>query len=275
MPGIEEFGPSVSPAPDLIYIQGVQMIFGPRSGNLDDNEVAGAYPWPDGPWVRSMMVTTLDGAYRGPDGLSDSISSSVDKAVFDAVRRFADAVLVGAGTIRAERYGAMRVRPADLAARAAARQAPAPVVAVVSGSLDLPWDTGLFTGSSLRPIVFTGPDPDPAARAEAEAHAEVVCCPADLAVDGRPPASFLIDTLIGRGLRRIVCEGGPHLLEELVAADLLDEADLTLSPVFAGLSHAAGTGLKEVARFELVHLLEAEGFLMGRYVAPGRGRSES
>ena len=55
-----------------------------------------------------MMVTTLDGAAAGPDGLSGSISGEADKLVFDAVRREADAVLIGAGTMRAERYGPFR-----------------------------------------------------------------------------------------------------------------------------------------------------------------------
>ena len=70
------------------------MIYGPTPGDLDDDQVRDAYPWPDhGRWVRAMMVTTLDGAAAGPDGLSGSISSDVDRAVFDAVRR-----LVAAGT---------------------------------------------------------------------------------------------------------------------------------------------------------------------------------
>ena len=100
------------------------MITGPMTGSLDDEQVLASYPWPvDGRWVRAMMVTTLDGAAAGPDGLSGSISSSVDKQVFDAVRRLADAVLVGAGTIRAEGYGPMRAKPADQQRRAAAGQA--------------------------------------------------------------------------------------------------------------------------------------------------------
>ena len=133
------------------------MIYGPRPGPLDDDAVLAAYPWPDeGPWVRAMMVTTLDGASAGPDGLSGSISSDVDKAVFDAVRRLADAVLVGAGTIRAEGYGAMRAK--DRRRRGAARRParrPRPVIAIVSPSLDLPWDSELFTGSTEPPLVLT------------------------------------------------------------------------------------------------------------------------
>jgi riboflavin biosynthesis pyrimidine reductase len=240
------------------------MIYGPDRGELDDEAVLAAYPWPDeGPWVRAMMVTTLDGASAGPDGLSGSISSEVDKAVFDAVRRHADAVLVGAGTIRAEGYGAMRAKPADAAAREAQGQAPAPVIAIVSPSLDLPWDTALFTDSTEPPLVFTtaAPDADALARAR-DARATLVHADGD-----ELPPSFLVDTLVGRGLRRIVCEGGPRLLEAVTRAGLVDEADITVSPLFAGLAHATQTdGLDQVVGFGLAHVLTAEGFLMCRYV---------
>ena len=80
-------------------------------GALTDEQVVAAYPWPAGRrWVRAMMVTTLDGAAAGPDGLSGSISGDADQAVFAAVRRHADAVLIGAGTLRAERYKPMLAR---------------------------------------------------------------------------------------------------------------------------------------------------------------------
>ena len=251
----------------------MQMIFGPGRGEpddvrgeLDDDAVLAAYPWPErGPWVRAMMVTTLDGASAGPDGLSGSISSSVDKTVFDAVRRHADAVLVGAGTIRAEGYGALRAKDADAQARRDQGQAPAPVIAIVSPSLDLPWDSELFTGSTEPPLVLTTRAPDETALARArEARAVVVHSDSD-----DVPPRFLVDTLVGRGLRRIVCEGGPRLLEAVARAGLVDEADITVSPMFAGHAHVSPTdGLSEVVGFDLVHVLTAEGFLMCRYVRP-------
>ncbi|QDH11124.1 pyrimidine reductase family protein [Nocardioides dongxiaopingii] len=246
----------------------MQMILGPTSGDLDDDAVAAAYPWPEeGPWVRAMMVTTLDGAAAGPDGTSDSISSSVDKAVFDAVRRFADAVVVGAGTIRAEGYGAMRAKPADVGRRTAAGQAAAPVIAIVSGSLDLPWESELFTGSTQRPVVLTGSGAPTSARDTASQHCDLVVAPEE-----RVTPSFVVDTLVARGLRRIVCEGGPSLLERFVAEGRLDEADITVSPVFAGLTERAGGAQDAVRHFDLAHVIHAEGFLMNRYLAPGGGR---
>lgn len=240
-------------------------VFPSPARTLDADDLLAAYPWPEqGRWVRAVMVTTLDGAAAGPDGLSGSISSDVDGAVFDSVRRFADAVLVGAGTLRAEQYGPMRVNPDDAARREQGGQAAAPQLAMVSGSLNLPWDLPVFAESTLTPIVLTTTEADPTALATAREHATVL----EL---GDLEATTVLDALTARGLHRVVCEGGPSLLEAVVAADLLDEADITVSPLFAGTAHTPRThGLTEVAPFTLTHLLTAESFLMARYLRVDR-----
>jgi riboflavin biosynthesis pyrimidine reductase len=240
------------------------MILGATPGPLDADEVVAAYPWPDsGRWVRAMMVTTLDGAAAGPDGLSGSISGDADQLVFASVRRHADAVLIGAGTLRAERYGPMRAREEDAEARRSRGQAPAPQLVVVSGSLDLPWDEPVFAESALPVLVLTDAAADPERVAQAPASCEVVVVPGD----GDPQA--FVEALEQRGLRRIVCEGGPTFLRELVAADLVDEADITVSPVMAGTGTSPDTRrLPAVVGFDLVHVLTDDGFLMGRYVRP-------
>ena len=187
------------------------------------------------------MVTTLDGAAAGPDGLSGSISGDADKLVFDAVRREADAVLIGAGTMRAERYGPFKGRPR---------------LAILSTSLDLPWDEAAFRESKERPLILTGADSD---ASQVPDTCEVVV------VDDSPQA--IVDALEERGLHRIVCEGGPSLLRDLVAAGLVDEADITVSPTFTGTAHSPETdSLASVVSWELKHLLTEDGFVMGRYV---------
>lgn len=64
----------------------------------------GAYEWPTGPWLRANMVMTADGSAVGPNGLSGTINNEADHMVFDLLREGADAVIVGAGTVRAEGY---------------------------------------------------------------------------------------------------------------------------------------------------------------------------
>jgi riboflavin biosynthesis pyrimidine reductase len=241
----------------------VDRILGEATGALDAGEVAAAYPWPpDRRWVRAMMVMALDGAAAGPDGLSGSISGEADQAVFAAVRRYADAVLIGAGTLRTERYTPMRAQEADVQARQEQGLGPAPRLVIVSASLELPWDEPVFSVSALPPLIVTGSDPDPAALARVPETCEVVGLPGET-VD---PVGVL-DEMEQRGLRRIVCEGGPTLLHDFVAAGVLDEADITFSPMFAGTNMSPHTsGLRDVATFELVQVLTADGFLMARYV---------
>ncbi|TWP37859.1 dihydrofolate reductase family protein [Leekyejoonella antrihumi] len=245
----------------------IRAIYGNRQqgDDLTDQEVARAYPWPDSRrWVRAMMVTTLDGAAAGADGLSGSVSSNADQLVFDAVRRYADAVLIGSGTLRAEQYTPMRANPEDAKRRAADGQLAAPVVAVVTGSLQLPWELPIWSESAHRPVVITRADANEGRLATARDHADVI------ALQEVTPEA-VVDALAGRGLRRILCEGGPSLLRDLVAADLVDEADITLAPLFAGTSGSPSTTvLPDVADFRLEQVLEGDGTLMMRYLAPGR-----
>jgi riboflavin biosynthesis pyrimidine reductase len=209
------------------------------------------------------MVTTLDGATVGPDGLSRSISSVSDRTVFNAVRRTSDVVLIGAGTFRAERYRPMLARPDDAEARAAAGQAPAPVVTIVSGSLDLPWDEPIFTESAVRPIVVTTESAVPDRLAEARRHADVMALP-DAHVDLNDMAERLAD----RGLRRVVCEGGARLLATISRVGLLDEVDLTVSPLMSGGGQVStGTASSVPQHFSLTQVIAADdGFLFNRYV---------
>ncbi len=230
-------------------------------GELSPDQVAAAYPWPEsGPWVRAMMVTTLDGAAAGPDGLSGSISAPADQLVFNAVRRFADCVLVGSGTLRAEQYTPMRAKPADAGTRASRGQLAAPVLAVVSGSLNLPWELPMWTESTQRPMVITGQSAEPELLAQARQYADVM-----VLTQVTPDA--IVAGLTQRGLRRIVCEGGPRLLNDFVRGDRIDELDITISPTMAGTAATPMTKvLPGVASFHLATVLTQDSYLMARYL---------
>ena len=224
-------------------------------------DIAAAYAWPEGSWTRAMMITTLDGAIAGTDGLSGSISSSTDRLIFAEVRRLADAILVGAGTIRAERYNPMKARPEYQEDRAAAGLQTAPVVVIVSRGLDLPWQDPLFHESAQQPIVITGAHESSSNELKrAQAHADVQQIP-DL------DARTIIGAMHVRGLSRIVCEGGPTLLTQMAAADLIDEYDITLAPILAGNGHGIIDGpLGEIKRLHLLQTITDDGFVFTKYV---------
>jgi riboflavin biosynthesis pyrimidine reductase len=242
-----------------------RLVIGPRPGPVDFADLGAAYPWPgEGRWVRALMVSTLDGGTVGPDGRSRSISSVSDRTVFSAVRRTSDVVLIGAGTFRAERYRPMLARADDAHSRAAAGQAPAPVVTIVSGTLDLPWDEPIFAESAVRPILVTTESADPSRLAEARRHADVLALPG-----ARLDLGAMVDELVGRGLRRIVCEGGARLLATISQDGLLDEVDLTVSPLMSrGGQVSTGTASSVPQHFSLTQVIAADdGFLFNRYIS--------
>ena len=194
----------------------------PLLDEVDDAALDAHYAWPEGttaPSVRVNFVSSVDGAVS-VDGRSGGLGTVADKAVFGLLRRLADVVLVGAGTVRAEDYRGAR--------RPTRGRATPPPIAVVTGSADLDPGSRLFTDTAVPPLVLTVESADPAKReALAAAGGEVVVLP-------RLTPDALLAELGGRGLRRVLCEGGPSLLGALQAADAVDELCLTVSPLLAG-----------------------------------------
>jgi riboflavin biosynthesis pyrimidine reductase len=227
-------------------------------------DLAPAYPWPaDRPWTRVAMLRSLDGGVAGADGRSRSISSDTDRAVLREIRRLADAIVVGAGTVRDEPYGPLVLDVDTIQERAALGLAAAPALVVVSASLDLPYDAPMFTDSGVRPVVVTAEDVAADSLARAAEVADVVRLPRD-GLGGRG----ITTALHQRGLRRLLCEGGPGLLRSFTADDAVDEIDLTVAPVMPARHGAADHGNAPVLPqgFVLAGLLEHESFLFARYL---------
>jgi riboflavin biosynthesis pyrimidine reductase len=210
------------------------------------------YPWPSGPWVRALFVMTLDGHIAGPDGSSRSISGPADRAVLGAVRRWADAVIVGAATMRAERYNPMRVAEAVSDARRARGLGAAPRLVIVSGSLDLPWGDAAYTESALPPLIVTCTSATADARARVPETCELLVAPGD-----RVDPMWLRAQLVERGLDRIVLEGGPTLLADFARAGMVDEWALSLS------------GILEHDRFAPVLVGCEDEFVFTRFIRQG------
>ncbi|MBK3521714.1 MULTISPECIES: pyrimidine reductase family protein [Streptomyces] len=236
-------------------------------------ELAAAYAYPDPapgaprPWLRANMVSSLDGAAQH-EGHSKPISSAADMRIFGTLRALADVVLVGAETVRQEGYRPARVRAEFAGARAAAGQAPVPAIAIVSASLDLDFTLPLFTSPLVPTLILTGAAaaPDRVAAAE-KAGARVLVAGEGMGVE---PARA-VEALAGLGHTRLLTEGGPRLLGQLIAAEVLDELCLTVSPTLTAGGAQRISGGPSVAvphRFELVSLLEEDGFLFGRYRRP-------
>ncbi|MFE7815991.1 pyrimidine reductase family protein [Streptomyces sp. NPDC057433] len=242
---------------------------GGREWSLAELAAAYAYPEPEPgggrrPWLRANMVSTLDGAAQH-EGRSQPISSPADMRVFGTLRALADVVLVGAETVRQEGYRPARARAGFAAAREAAGQGPAAAIAVVSASLDLDFSLPLFTSPLVPTLILAGAAAPPARAAAAEAAgARVVTAGEGAGVD---PARAVRE-LARLGHTRLLTEGGPRLLGQLVAAGVLDELCLTVAPMLtAGDAQriAGGPSVTLPRRFTLKAMLEEDGFLFTRY----------
>jgi riboflavin biosynthesis pyrimidine reductase len=185
---------------------------------------------PDG--VRTNMVLSLDGA-TAFDGATRPLSDDTDLWLLNHLRGYADVLVVGAGTVRAEGYGPVRLDAEQREYRTHHGYAEDPPLAIVSARADLDRGLPVFGGDGPRPLLVTGER----SRQQAERLADV----ADVVIAGdeQVDPGRLVAALRERGLRRILCEGGPSLLETFIAHDLVEDYCLSLAPRLAG-GHPGG-----------------------------------
>jgi riboflavin biosynthesis pyrimidine reductase len=221
-------------------------------------------------WVTGHMVAGLDGT-AAVGGRVGSLSTAPDQILFPRVRQIADVVMVGAETVRRERYGPIRLSDEAQAQRLRQGQTPTPPLAVVSRSLDFDWTAKAFTDAPehARTHIITCEAADPVRRAEAEEVAVVV-----VAGQQRVEPAAALRALAELHHRVVLCEGGPTWLGELVAADRVDELCLSLSPLMGGdpLPVAVTPAGARLARFELQNAMLEDSTLFLRYErAPNEG----
>ena len=223
--------------------------------NLSDDELVSGL----GPGVRVNFVSSIDGAVTH-DGRSGGLSGAGDKRYFELLRRSCDAVMVGAGTVRDEGYGPMRVSAASARWRVEHGMPEHPVFAIVSRSLTLDEHSRIFTDAPVRPVIVTS-----GGASGADRFTEV----ADVIATGATQVdlSAVLDQLRARGLTNVLCEGGPSLFGSLLAVDVVDELSLTIAPVLeSGDSGRIAHGrLAESKGMELVHVLRSGDNLLLRY----------
>ena len=233
-----------------------------------------AYAYPTDltrPWVRANMVASADGGAVGPSGRSRDMSSEPDRRVMAVLRGLCDVVVVGASTARHEGY--KPVRPREIWAELRAGRPATPRIAVVSRTLEIDDELLTTAPDDARTLVFTVENSPADRRAFVAEHADLVVVD-EYSVRPR----HILDALSERGLYRVLTEGGPHLLAEFVAADLLDELCLTVSPHLLGVGSprivaggppvpgVPGVDTQRTTPLRLAHLLEAQGNLFTRYL---------
>ncbi|HXC23324.1 MAG TPA: dihydrofolate reductase family protein [Solirubrobacteraceae bacterium] len=218
------------------------------------------------PYLLLNMIATADGrATLG--GRSGPLGARADKELLYGLRTAVDAVMAGAGTVRAERYGQL-IR--DDRARRLRRDrglAEEPLACIVSGRLALDSGIPLLGEAGVRVAILTPSE----ASLPQDCRAEIsyVRC----ARDGRLDLPAAMAELHARlGVRMLLCEGGPHLNAQLLAHGLVDELFLTLSPKLAGgdavsetLRIVSGPEFDPPLELELAGALEHDSYLFLRY----------
>lgn len=216
-----------------------------REDGLDAGAVASAVPpaaTPEGrPFVALNMIATADGRATIA-GRTAPIAGRADYELFHALRARVDAVMVGAGTVRAEGYGPMEQ-----------------LAVVVSRRVALDPDVGLLRAPGNRVVIVT-PSPD----------AELAPCAASAAYVREADMALALARLRSEhGVGSVVCEGGPDLNASLLPAGLVDELHLVYAPKLAGgpdpLTILTGPALDPAIDLRLLTLHESGGYLFARY----------
>ncbi len=235
----------------------------PEPGPVEVREQLEAYrPWEgppeDRPHVAVNFAATVDGR-ASIGGVSGPIGSAADTEMLLGLRTRFDAVMIGAGTMRAERYGRIVAEEAERERRERLGLPGDPLVVIVSGRLDLPWDAPLFTAGAGRVLIFTASEAEPPQTAtplEIVRHRRFVDVPEALRQLRRE-----------RDVRALLCEGGPGLHNQLEGAGMVDDLFLTIAPKLAGgdAPRIIEGDLPGVTDLELEWVLEQDGELFVRY----------
>ncbi len=221
---------------------------------------------PGRPAVSLGMVASIDGAAT-VDGRTAELGDAADRVAFRSLRAACDAILVGAGTVRDERYGPPRGSEQRRADRTRRGLTPVPRLVIVSATLALDPDQRTFSDPRVRPLIVT--------HAEASREREDALAPvADVVRFGDESVDLVgaVEHLGDLGLTRLLCEGGPTLNGALLGADLVDEVFLTVAAVLVGGTAPriiTGPGSQTVRGMELVELREHDSELLLRYRRAG------
>jgi riboflavin biosynthesis pyrimidine reductase len=226
----------------------------------DDIDIHAHYAteWLDQGGVRANFIASADGAISA-NGVSRGLQTAGDNRVFAALRDLADVVLVGSGTAVAEGYQPVVLAESRVSRRAEHGLGDTLPVAVISGSLHFDPSARLFGDASTMVFTTAGGDQD----VRQALTAEVIECG-----DDQLDIAQIIGALRARGLRRVLCEGGPTLLATIAEAGVMDELCLTVSPVLVGPGPGrltAGAGWSGPRGTSLIGLLEEDGALFCRY----------
>jgi riboflavin-specific deaminase-like protein len=184
------------------------------------------------PYVLLSCAMSVDGYIddTGPDRLLLSNNADFDR--IDRLRALADAVLVGASTIRRDNPGLLIRSPAGQSARQERGLPVSPVKVTITGSGNLDPQASFFTagGAEVCKLVYC------ASTAVRTARDRLSSAAATSVIDAGSPLDLVtvMTDLAARGIRWLMVEGGQSIHTQFLAAGLADELQLVIAPFFVG-----------------------------------------
>ncbi|MEH6792623.1 MAG: pyrimidine reductase family protein [Rhodococcus sp. (in: high G+C Gram-positive bacteria)] len=234
---------------------------------LDDDAIRALHSYPtdlDRPWIRTNFVASIDGSVTA-NGKSAGLGTPADARLFGILRELCDAVLVGAGTARAENYGGVSLSDEATARRVEGGLAPIPTIVVVTASGSIDADSRLITHTDVKPVVVTTTAADGSKVAALRSAGATV-----IEVSGESVSTGdIVAALTDLGFHRILCEGGPGLFGQLVSDGAADELCLTVSPMLVAgeAGRIAHAGHASDTPMQRTHVLgDTDGTLLTRWV---------
>ena len=237
---------------------------GSSLAEVDADGLESVYRYPEpltAPYLRANFLSTANGQVAA-DGRTAGLGSQADRVLLGRLRRLADVILVGAGTVRADNLRGAR-SPGDLKVQRRNRgQVDVPQIAVVTASADLDVASRFFTDTLVPPLILTVKAAPPANTARlAEAGAEVL-----VVGDERAEVEQILGALAERHLYRILCEAGPQLLADLIAADAVAELCQTIAPLIGGGGQISSDLPHHLRAMNLATVLVDDSVLFLRYL---------
>ena len=186
----------------------------------------------DRPYTLLSCCVSLDGYLDDASPQRLVLSPAADLERVDAERSRCDAILVGAETVRRDDPRLLVRSEGCRAARVARGLSPTPLRVTVTRSGDLDAGARIFTEPGSGTVVFAAAPVVPLLERRLGGTATVV--------DAGPTVdlAWVLDDLHGRGVRRLMVEGGRRVLTQLLSRGLADELQLVVAPVFVGDARA-------------------------------------
>ena len=220
-------------------------------------------PPDDRPYTLVNFIESVDGRAT-VKGRSGGLGDDGDRTLFHSLRERVDAVYAGTTTMRLERYGRILGKPERRQRRRERGLSPEPIACTMTRSGEVPTEIPLFSEPEVRVIVF-GPASLEGCFDDCAASVELV-----VLQPGELTFAAAMARLRERGVRTLLCEGGPRVFGGLLREGVADELFLTLAPKLTGGGDGpaitSGPELVDPAELELRWLLERDGALYARYL---------